>query len=81
MRHPLPMKPRSVATYSLSALVLLGLTGVATEAFAHSKGLYRTQAEAEQRARELGCEGAHRNNGLWMPCAHEARLHQELRQE
>jgi len=29
----------------------------------------------------LGCKGTHQNNGLWMPCAHEAMLHQELRQE
>jgi hypothetical protein len=48
---------------------------------AHSRGLYKTQAEAEQRARELGCKGTHQNNGLWMPCSNEAHLHQELRQE
>ncbi len=34
---------------------------------AHSTGIYKTQAEAEQRARELGCQGTHQNNGLWMP--------------
>ncbi|MBM5793786.1 MAG: gibberellin regulated-like protein [Cyanobacteria bacterium K_DeepCast_0m_m1_088] len=51
------------------------------EAFAHAKGLYKTQAEAEQRAKELGCNGTHLNNGLWMPCGHEAQLHKELRQE
>lgn len=49
--------------------------------FAHAKGLYQTQAEAEQRARELGCKGTHQNNGLWMPCSGEAMLHKELRQE
>ena len=51
------------------------------EASAHTKGLYKTKAEAEKRARELGCKGTHLNNGLWMPCAHEAMLHQKLRQE
>lgn len=50
-------------------------------ALAHAKGLYKTQAEAEKRAKELGCKGTHLNNGLWMPCGHEAMLHQELRQE
>ncbi|MFO0016781.1 MAG: DUF3721 domain-containing protein, partial [Synechococcaceae cyanobacterium] len=46
-----------------------------------AKGLYKTQAEAEQRAQELGCKGTHQNNGLWMPCSGEAMLHKELRQE
>lgn len=51
------------------------------DAFAHAKGIYKTQAEAEKRASELGCKGSHQNNGLWMPCGHEAMLHQELREE
>jgi len=51
------------------------------EAAAHAKGLYKTKAQAEQRAKELGCTGTHQNNGLWMPCGHEAELHHELRQE
>lgn len=48
---------------------------------AHAKGLYKSRAEAEQRAQELGCQGTHQNQGLWMPCAHEGMLHRELRQE
>ena len=51
------------------------------ETWAHAKGLYKTQAEAEQRARELGCKGTHENNGLWMPCSNESVLHKELREE
>jgi hypothetical protein len=47
---------------------------------AHSKGLYDTKQQAEQRARELGCAGTHQNNGKWMPCRDEAALHQHLRQ-
>ncbi|KMM16474.1 DUF3721 domain-containing protein [Synechococcus sp. GFB01] len=62
-----------------SALISLTVAPAAVEA--HSKGLFKTQAEAEQRARELGCKGTHQNNGLWMPCSDEAHLHQELRQE
>ena len=46
---------------------------------AHSKGLYETQQLAEQRAKELGCTGAHQNSGKWMPCSNEATLHQHLR--
>jgi len=48
---------------------------------AHAQGLYKTQAEAESRAKELGCQGTHQNNGLWMPCSGEAMLHRELRQQ
>lgn len=48
---------------------------------AHAKGIYKTQAEAEKRALELGCKGTHQNNGAWMPCGNESHLHQELRKE
>jgi len=51
------------------------------DALAHAKGMYQTQAEAEKRAKELGCKGTHQNNGLWMPCSGESMLHKELRQE
>ncbi|MFO7628453.1 MAG: DUF3721 domain-containing protein [Prochlorococcaceae cyanobacterium] len=69
-------------TTSFFALLLLGSTLLLPgEALAHSKGIYKTQAEAEKRARELGCKGSHQNNGLWMPCSHEAMLHKELREE
>jgi hypothetical protein len=50
-----------------------------SQALAHAKGLYKSQAEAERRAQELGCKGTHLNNGLWMPCSGEAMLHKELR--
>jgi hypothetical protein len=46
---------------------------------AHSRGLYRTRAEAEQRARVLGCSGTHRNGDQWMPCRDEASLHRAMR--
>jgi hypothetical protein len=51
------------------------------EALAHAKGMYQTQAEAEKRAKELGCKGTHQNNGLWMPCSGGSMLQKELRQE
>jgi len=66
---------------ALAALCLFCALLLPTQALAHAKGLYKTQAEAEKRAKELGCKGTHQNNGLWMPCGHEAMLHQELRQE
>lgn len=65
-----------------AATLALSFSLLSAEAcWAHAKGLYKTQAEAEKRAKELGCKGTHQNNGLWMPCSHEAMLHQELRQE
>jgi hypothetical protein len=66
---------------ALSAMALSFALLIPSQAMAHAKGLYKTQAEAEKRAKELGCKGTHQNNGLWMPCGHEAMLHQELRQE
>lgn len=66
---------------ALSAIALFCAVQLPGQAMAHTKGLYKTQAEAEERAKQLGCKGTHQNNGLWMPCSHEAMLHQELRQE
>lgn len=66
---------------SVAALALFSVLQLPHQGLAHARGLYRTQAEAEQRARELGCKGTHQNNGLWMPCSGEAMLHKELRQE
>ena len=50
-------------------------------ALAHSKGLYATEAEARQRAEQIGCKAVHKNNDRWMPCADERELHQQLRQQ
>jgi hypothetical protein len=61
--------------------VTCALLQLPDQSLAHARGLYRTQAEAEKRARELGCRGTHRNKGLWMPCSNEAMLHKELREE
>jgi hypothetical protein len=73
---------RSITPAAVFALLALGACLPPPQAvLAHPKGLYNTKAEAEQRARELGCEGTHQNKGLWMPCRHEAHLHQELRQQ
>jgi len=60
-------------------LLALALAAAPRVSHAHPKGLYDTQQQAEQRAKELGCTGTHQNNGLWMPCSNEASLHQHLR--
>ena len=72
---------RSDQRLGLAAVALLCMLQLPTQVHAHAKGLYKSKAEAEQRARELGCKGTHQNNGLWMPCSGEAMLHKELRQE
>ncbi|AHF63434.1 hypothetical protein Syncc8109_1063 [Synechococcus sp. WH 8109] len=48
---------------------------------AHGKGLYATEGEALQRAAEIGCISVHENNGRWMPCTDERKLHQQLRKQ
>ena len=48
---------------------------------AHSKGIYQSEAEAKQRATELGCDSVHQNNRRWMPCSDEAELHRMLRKQ
>ena len=65
----------------MAAMALFSLLQLPAPALAHASGLYRTQAEAQQRARELGCHGTHVNDGLWLPCSGEAMLHRKLRQE
>ncbi|MCP9943344.1 DUF3721 domain-containing protein [Cyanobium sp. ATX 6E8] len=62
----------------ISGLVL-AVVAAPVGGHAHPKGLYDSQEQAEQRAKELGCEGTHRNNDKWMPCSNEAALHQHLR--
>lgn len=78
----LPM-PSPTATALACALVppLLGLALEGSRAEAHGQGLYKTKAEAELRAQQLGCQGTHQNNGLWMPCSDEAQLHHALRRQ
>ena len=48
---------------------------------AHSKGIYQSKADAQQRASEIGCKTVHQNNGKWMPCADERELHRQLRKQ
>ena len=48
---------------------------------AHSTGIYASEAEAQERAKQLGCDSVHQNNGRWMPCSDEAELHRMLRKE
>ena len=66
----------SALVFALTALVL-----TTDPVLAHSKGLYKSEAEARQRAEQIGCDAVHENNGRWMPCADERELHQQLRKQ
>ena len=71
------------ASQPLSALSfgVLALLVKPTPGMTHSKGLYATEAEARQRAAEIGCISVHKNNDRWMPCTDERELHQQLRKQ
>ena len=71
------------ASQPLSALSfgVLALLVNPTPGMTHSKGLYATEAEALQRAAEIGCNSVHENNDRWMACTDERELHQQLRKQ
>jgi len=74
-------------TTRMMGLISISIAVVATFAvypkavLAHSKGIYPSKADAEQRASEIGCTTVHQNNGRWMPCADEQQLHRQLRKQ
>ena len=72
---------RAISPLSALSFGVLALLVNSTPGMAHSKGLYATEAEARQRATEIGCSNVHENNGRWMPCADERELHQQLRKQ
>ena len=72
--HDIP--PLSALGFGVLALLVNPTPGMA-----HPNGLYATEAEALQRAAEIGCNSVHENNGRWMPCIDERELHQQLRKQ
>jgi hypothetical protein len=72
---------RAIPPLSALSFGILALFVNPTAGMAHSKGLYATEAEARQRAAEIGCSSVHKNNGRWMPCTDERELHQQLRKQ
>ena len=47
--------------------------------YAHIRGTFFSEEDAEKRSLELGCEGTHKNQDKWMPCKNEKELHKYLR--
>ena len=72
---------RAIPPISALSLGVFALLVNQTRGLAHAKGLYATEAEARQRAAEIGCSSVHENNGRWMPCTDERELHQQLRKQ
>ena len=72
---------RAIPPISALSFGVLALFVNPTAGMAHSKGLYATEAEALQRASEIGCNSVHENNDRWMPCTDERELHQQLRKQ
>ncbi len=72
---------RAIQPLSALSLGVVALLANPTPAMAHNKGLYANEAEARQRAAEIGCRSVHENNKRWMPCADERELHQQLRKQ
>ena len=70
------IQPISALSFGVLALLVNQTPGMT-----HGKGLYSTEAEAQQRATEIGCATVHENNGRWMPCTDERELHQQLRKQ
>lgn len=61
--------------------IVVSLLIAPASVWAHSKGLYATKQAALEQASKLGCQGAHQNNGAWMPCLDEADLHRAQRRQ
>ena len=72
---------RAIQLFTALSFGVLALVVNQTPGMAHGKGLYGTEAEARQRAAEIGCSSIHENNGRWMPCTGERELHQQLRKQ
>ena len=75
------LKLKITSLHSIPFVVVLALAAYPLAGLGHGKGLYSTEAEAQERADDIGCMTVHQNNGKWMPCADERELHQQLRKQ
>ena len=76
-----PFTTRMATWLSIPFAALAVFAMYPTASLGHSKGIYQSKADAEQRASEIGCTTVHQNNGKWMPCADEQELHRQLRKQ
>tara|TARA_A100001388_G_C28738078_1_gene485297 strand:+ start:943 stop:1191 length:249 start_codon:yes stop_codon:yes gene_type:complete len=59
--------------------VIFGFNLIDFELNAHLRGYYKTESEANEKAKKLGCIGTFKLNQMWMPCKNEKELHRYLR--
>ena len=59
--------------------IIFGLNFIDIESKAHLKGYYKTESEAKEKAKELGCIGTFKLKEMWMACNSEKELHKYLR--
>ena len=76
-----PSITRMMGCVSIPFAVVAAIATYPMASLGHSKGIYQSKADAEQRAGEIGCTTVHQNNGNWMPCADERELHRQLRKQ
>lgn len=69
------MLPQACLSIAVSVVIAPALV------WAHSKEIYATKQAALEQASQLRCQGAHQNNGAWMPCLDEADLHRAQRRQ
>ena len=74
-----PITAMSWVSIPFAVVIAFALCPMAS--LGHSKGIYQSKSEAEQRAGEIGCKSVHQNNRKWMPCANERELHRQLRKQ
>ena len=60
-------------------LIVFGLNLINFESKAHLKGIYLTESEAKEKAKQLGCVGTFKLKEMWMACESEKELHKYLR--
>ena len=59
--------------------IIFGLNLIYIESKAHLRGFYKTEIEAKEKAKNLGCIGTFKLNEMWMACENEKELHKYLR--
>ena len=60
-------------------LIFFGFNLIQIESKAHLRGIYLTESEAKEKAKEIGCIGTFKLKEMWMPCQSEKQLHKYLR--
>ena len=59
--------------------IIFGFNLIDIELKAHIRGLYSTESEAKEKAKDLGCIDTFKLKEMWMPCENEKELHNYLR--